>query len=573
MTPRPTQPIAASPLWPPAPAGAADVLDRLRWYPAVARWAPSKHNTQPWRFVVRGASLELWTDPRRALPDTDPKMRELVISCGAALHHVEIAGRALGRHLAVELLPDGGLSLLARVFEVGDAPVTAHDEALLSAIARRHTDRGPLDASPLGPSLPFQLQSTAAETGASLRLVSTAGDRATLASLVERADRILVRDGRVDRELGRWLRGAADTRRDGVPDDHTRGPAASYRAEFVQRDFSGGRGTAAHDRPGRDHPLIGVLCTAGDRVGDWLSAGRALSAVLLEPPLGTAARRHRLRRPDRDAGVRRQQRHRHRRRTRLLRPVGQARPPRRHQHRVRPHQPRDYQRRPGRPGRPAHRLQRKRWPQHRTAPALRDPHRRPFRRPSRVLRRTRSGTAVTRVRSAAAVVAIAAPRCGQEPGKNGQDAGAQVPDGPAARRAVGQDSGQESARTLLVVSSIKTPDAGSDGAAARPQSPKQPLPGVGALSAGPPDLCYGRSAGTGSPRRTSTGCCGICTAGSPASPAAAPNWSRLVRAKSRRARPSSTASSTTTGRRHRPLPRLIPDPPVGKAGLGRLSVS
>jgi len=244
--------------------------------------APSKHNTQPWRFIVRGASLELWTDPRRALPDTDPQMRELVISCGAALHHVEIAGRALGRNLAVELLPDGGLSLLARVVEVGDAPVTAHDEALLSAIARRHTDRGPLDASPLAPSLPFQLQSTAAETGASLRLVSTAGDRATLASLVERADRILVRDGRVDRELGRWLRGASDTRRDGVPDDHTRGPAASYRAEFVQRDFSGGHGTAAHDRPGRDHPLLGVLCTAGDRMGDWISAGRALSAVLLE---------------------------------------------------------------------------------------------------------------------------------------------------------------------------------------------------------------------------------------------------------------------------------------------------
>jgi hypothetical protein len=285
MTPR----LAISLLsWPAAPEQDATVEDRLRWYPSVARWAPSKHNTQPWRFVVRDSTLELWTDPRRALPHSDPLMRELIISCGAALHHVEVAARALGRDFSLELLPEGGFGFLARLTELGDGSPTPRAQALLSAVSRRRTDRGPLDASVLPASLPFELQSAAARTGAWLRLVASEGDRATLAALVERADRQLVRDGRMDHELAQWRRSPADPRPDGVPGDRTRGPRASYRAEFVQRDFSGGGPTFAHDRAGKDEPVVGVLCTPSDGVADWLAAGRALSAVLLEATLAGA---------------------------------------------------------------------------------------------------------------------------------------------------------------------------------------------------------------------------------------------------------------------------------------------
>ncbi|MCU1591907.1 MAG: Nitroreductase, partial [Frankiales bacterium] len=72
-----------------------------------------------------------------------------------------------------------------------------------------------------------------------------------------------------------------DHRRDGVPTDHTRGAAASLRAEFVQRDFSTVSSQPGQDRPGRDHPLVGVLCTPADGTREWLSAGQALAAMLL----------------------------------------------------------------------------------------------------------------------------------------------------------------------------------------------------------------------------------------------------------------------------------------------------
>ncbi|MCW2544695.1 MAG: nitroreductase [Frankiales bacterium] len=273
--------VLAAPVWPAAPDALATAQERLAWYPCVARLAPSKHNTQPWRFILHRGSLELWTDKNRALSATDPRMRELVISCGTALHHLEVAAHALGRELVVDVLPEGGSSLLARIAEGPRRQVTARDEALLAAVGHRHTDRGPLDVSRLAPSLPFQMQSTASEHDAVLRLVVTAGDRATLGALVARADRMLARDGGLDAELADWVRSPGDPGDDGVPADRTRGPAASYRAEFVQRDFSGGAGGAAHDRVGEDRPLVGILCTPEDRIADWLTAGRALSAVLL----------------------------------------------------------------------------------------------------------------------------------------------------------------------------------------------------------------------------------------------------------------------------------------------------
>jgi hypothetical protein len=276
------QSLQLSAPWPSPPSGSAGAVARLSWCAAVARWAPSKHNTQPWRFVVRDDALEVWADPERMLPGSDPLRRELILSCGAAVHLACVAARALGVRPEVTLLPDGDGLLLARIAEAGPWTTSGEDRHLLQLVARRRTDRGPLDADDLPPSTPFVLQSAAEHEGASLRIVAVPGDRATLAGLVERADRLLVRRLATDVELEPWLREPGDHRRDGVRTDRTRGAAASYRAEFVQRDFSGSSGSPnLHDRAGTDHPILGIICTAGDHEIDWLRAGRALAAVLL----------------------------------------------------------------------------------------------------------------------------------------------------------------------------------------------------------------------------------------------------------------------------------------------------
>ena len=85
-----------------------DTVDRqtIRAAVELGSHAPSLHNSQPWRWRLDGRSLLLQADLRRWLPATDADGRDLVVSCGAALHHTRVALAASGVHAAVHRIPD-----------------------------------------------------------------------------------------------------------------------------------------------------------------------------------------------------------------------------------------------------------------------------------------------------------------------------------------------------------------------------------------------------------------------------------------------------------------------------------
>lgn len=264
---------------------------RLARVAAAAARAPSKHNTQPWRFFVHADALEVWPDPARLLTATDPHQRELVLSCGAAAETARVLAVADGLEVAVEVMPEGRAGALVRLQVHGTRVATPRETALAGAVAERHTDRGPLDASTLPVQTPFLLQEAASRAGATLFLVTTGGGNRTLGRLLLEADHGLAGRRFAAQELQAWSRPDGSTAGDGVPSTSSRGSRASYSSAFVQRDFClpGSRGD--HDRPGPDRPLIAVLTTTTDTRADWVTAGRALVDVLLELSLlgGTAS--------------------------------------------------------------------------------------------------------------------------------------------------------------------------------------------------------------------------------------------------------------------------------------------
>src|ERR1700746_1179652 len=74
----------------------------------LASRAPSLHNSQPWRWVVEDARLQLWADPRRWMHATDRTGREMTLGCGAVLDHLRVALAAAGWDSVTERFPDPG---------------------------------------------------------------------------------------------------------------------------------------------------------------------------------------------------------------------------------------------------------------------------------------------------------------------------------------------------------------------------------------------------------------------------------------------------------------------------------
>ena len=89
----------------------------VRYVVARAVWAPSVHNTQPWRFTADGGpQVSLHADDSRRLAAADPDGREMMISCGAALFNIRLALRSLGYIPETHVLPDPALpTLVAQV--------------------------------------------------------------------------------------------------------------------------------------------------------------------------------------------------------------------------------------------------------------------------------------------------------------------------------------------------------------------------------------------------------------------------------------------------------------------------
>lgn len=242
--------------------------------------APSVHNTQPWTWHVTPDTIELHADWTRRLPLADPDGRNLVISCGAALHHVQVAAAALGFACDVVRAPEPTRSQHLATVHLTPADPAPGSECALRAVELRATDRRRFTDWPIPDDRLTKVAASVTQDGVRGVVLTDVSARFRVELLISRAMTRQHSDDGLFAEQQLWLDRSA---RDGIP------------VRAMPRPEPGPRNQVSRYTPdlvaeGQPDVRIGsdgliVIGTGDDDRGAWLRTGEALSALWLHATL------------------------------------------------------------------------------------------------------------------------------------------------------------------------------------------------------------------------------------------------------------------------------------------------
>jgi nitroreductase len=258
----------------PATRDVHTISDGLANAAAAAGYAPSIHDTQPWRWRVGSDTLDLYLHRSRVLPVTDPDTRLATLSCGAALHHARTVLAAEGWRVTIARMPDAAdQDHLAHLRVYAPAPADPQAVRHVRTIPLRHTNRRPVVGPPVGPEDLRAITATVRAESAWLHMLRPEQviELSAAADLAQRTE-AGVSEWRT--ELAYWTGG---TRPAGTGNPSVAVPQHAPPTTVSGRDVGNGgdlRISAEHDLAAR----FAILYGQSDEPRDWLRAGEALSA-------------------------------------------------------------------------------------------------------------------------------------------------------------------------------------------------------------------------------------------------------------------------------------------------------
>ena len=241
--------------------------------------APSLHNSQPWRWVVEGATVQLFVEPDRVVRGADSSGREALIACGAVLDHFRVAMAAAGFTANVDRFPDPNNRLhVASIDFTAIEFVTDGHRRRANAILLRRTDRLPFAAPPDWDTFEPELQDTADSDAVRLDILPD-DLRPQLVEASQLTESLRLYNSSYHAELDWWT--AAFEVSEGIPHSSLVSAAESDRVD-VGRTFPVTHHRERRPEVDEDRSRVLVLSTYDDTRESVLRCGELLSAVLLD---------------------------------------------------------------------------------------------------------------------------------------------------------------------------------------------------------------------------------------------------------------------------------------------------
>lgn len=184
--------------------------EKARFLLQYAILAPSSHNTQPWKFSVRGNEISIFTDKSRWLKVADADQRELHLSVGCALENLLIAAEHYGYAHSVTYFPDGEEGAAACVeLHPGSHTETTRDRILFDMIPQRVTNHNMYEMRRIPVKEIARFHDCCDVHGCRLFATNEADNemdiRRTVGELIARADAIQFSDPAYKEELSWWI--------------------------------------------------------------------------------------------------------------------------------------------------------------------------------------------------------------------------------------------------------------------------------------------------------------------------------------------------------------------------------
>ncbi len=243
--------------------------------------APSGHNTQPWKFAVRGDTVQIFPDFARRLPAVDPQDRELWISLGCALENLVQAAQAAGYAADVVYPTLGNESITVHLRQspaTGPAPLSA-------AIPHRQNDRSLYDGRAVSAHVLRDIARVKPGAGVSSLIFTDTAHKEMLIEYIMSGDRRQFGDPAFVAELVSWMRfnkPEALHSLDGLYMRCTGNPDVPrwLGKQFLSASTAGQQADTSAKKARSSSGLI-VLSAASDDTQHWIETGRFYERLAL----------------------------------------------------------------------------------------------------------------------------------------------------------------------------------------------------------------------------------------------------------------------------------------------------
>ncbi len=188
------------------PADGSSLDDQLKFILSFGILAPSGHNGQPWQFLIRENSLEIFVARQRSLPHSDPLGRQLCLGIGCLIKNLKIASDYFGFAAEVLYLKDiTGKTPIACINFKKIGAIKDDQKHLIHCISQRSTNRNKYDSKPIPGNFIKDLQNMVPE-GVEIFLTQDKHQNKTLADNLIKAQIEIMADDKFRLELSELIK-------------------------------------------------------------------------------------------------------------------------------------------------------------------------------------------------------------------------------------------------------------------------------------------------------------------------------------------------------------------------------